>query len=312
MQADEESKDMVMGSFLENADDFFKDYDKATDKDLFINLMSLYQKNIPADQLPDIYVTIDTAFGGSVEAFAEEMYRSSFMVNKAKLNDFIRNPIQENYDNDLAVMCATSLINKYRESFINPVQDMYDTGYRLFVDGLRKQNTDKKYYPDANSTMRLTYGKVSDYEPRDGALYYNTTTSDGILQKMDNTDPEFIVDAKLEGLLKNRDFGQYADENGELITCFISTNDITGGNSGSPVINGNGELIGVAFDGNWEAMSGDIAFEPELQRTISVDIRYVMFIVDKYAGAQNLVDEVSMVRTDDSSKKKKKKKKKKK
>ncbi|NDD36266.1 MAG: serine protease, partial [Flavobacteriia bacterium] len=148
--------------------------------------------------------------------------------------------------------------------------------------------------PDANSTMRMTFGKVGSYEPKDGVTYNYYTTLDGVMQKEDATNPEFEVPQRLKDLYNAKDYGQYADANGKLPVGLITDNDITGGNSGSPLINGKGELIGVAFDGNWEAMSGDIFFEDELQRTISVDIRYVLFIVDKYAGARHLVDEMTL------------------
>jgi hypothetical protein len=151
--------------------------------------------------------------------------------------------------------------------------------------------TDKLFYPDANSTMRITFGNAIPYSPGDGVEYKLLTTLDGVMQKEDPESNEFMVSPKLKELWKNKDYGRYA-ENGTIITCFLSNNDITGGNSGSPVLNAKGELIGIAFDGNWEAMSGDIVFEPTLQRTISVDIRYVLFIMDKFAGAKNLVDEM--------------------
>jgi hypothetical protein len=157
-------------------------------------------------------------------------------------------------------------------------------------------NPDKKYYPNANSTMRLSYGNVLPYSPKDGVKYEFTTTADGILQKEIPNDDEFHVPAKLKKLLVDKDYGQYANKEGKLVTCFITNNDITGGNSGSPVINAKGELIGLAFDGNWEAMSGDIAFEPALQRCINVDIRYVLFIIDKYAGAKHLIEEMKIIK----------------
>jgi hypothetical protein len=164
---------------------------------------------------------------------------------------------------------------------------------RLFIAGLREMMPDKDFYPDANSTMRLTYGKVMDYYPADAVHYDYITTLDGVMEKEDPTNEEFIVPEKLKQLYEATDYGRYA-ENGKMIVCFLTNTDITGGNSGSPVINGNGELIGIAFDGNWEAMSGDIAFEPELQRTINVDIRYVLFVIDKYAGATNLIKEMTI------------------
>ena len=165
---------------------------------------------------------------------------------------------------------------------------------RLFMEGLREMESNKVFYPDANSTMRLTYGNAMSYTPGDAVEYDLFTTLDGVMQKEDPESNEFIVPARLKELWKNKDYGRYGD-NGRMKTCFLSNNDITGGNSGSPVLNGKGELIGLAFDGNWEAMSGDIVFEPALQRTISVDIRYVLFIIDKFAGAKNLVDEMMIV-----------------
>jgi hypothetical protein len=167
-------------------------------------------------------------------------------------------------------------------------------GNRLFIAGLGQMNPDKKYYPNANSTMRLTYGNVGDYAPGNAIQYDYYTTIDGIMEKEDPTNDEFIVPAKLKELYNQGDYGKYGDEEGNLRVNFISNNDITGGNSGSPVINAWGELVGTAFDGNWEAMSGDIAFENEVQRTISVDIRYTMFIIDKYAGATHLIDEMTI------------------
>ena len=194
---------------------------------------------------------------------------------------------------------SMSIYERYSQGTSAEVQDKFDRGYRLFVRGLRELMPEKAFYPDANSTMRLTYGPVGDYKPADAVQYDFVTTANGILEKKDNSNPEFVVPERLEQLIKARDFGQYADESGELVVCFIHGTDITGGNSGSPVMNADGDLIGLAFDGNWEAMSGDIAFEPQLQRTISVDIRYVMWILDKYAGCTNLIEEMDFVYASD-------------
>ena len=170
-----------------------------------------------------------------------------------------------------------------------------ERGQRLYLAGLREMMPEKDFYSNANYTMRLTYGQVLAYEPRDAVFYNYYTTQEGIMEKMDNTDPEFKVPEKLQKLIEEGDFGRYG-EDGTLFVGFITNHDITGGNSGSPVINGKGELIGCAFDGNWEAMSGDIAFEPDIQRTISVDIRYVLFVIDKVGGAGHLVDEMTLVK----------------
>jgi hypothetical protein len=297
-------------------DDFFKDYNMATDRDVFTALMTKYQADIPSDQLPSFFSVVDSKFQGSIENYASKMYAESFLVNEDKARAFIENAsVQSNVKkigirfpgsfsnngpadklyNDLAISAAMSILETYFATMQSSAQDSYDKGYRLFVRGLREMQPEKAFYPDANSTMRLTYGPVGDYTPADAVQYDFITTANGILQKKDNTNPEFVVPQHLEELILARDFGQYADESGELAVCFIHGTDITGGNSGSPVMNGNGDLIGLAFDGNWEAMSGDIAFEPELQRTISVDIRYVLWIVDKFAGATNIINELDLV-----------------
>jgi hypothetical protein len=179
-----------------------------------------------------------------------------------------------------------------------PIKEAYEKlaiANRLFVKAVRDMQPNKVFYPNANSTMRLTYGNVLAYDPRDAVHYDYVTTLDGMIQKEDPTNPEFVVDPRVKELWQKKDYGQYGS-NGKLYVNFISNNDITGGNSGSPVINANGELIGTAFDGNWEAMSGDIYFEPNIQRTISCDIRYVLWLVDKCYGANNLIKEMKLVK----------------
>ena len=166
--------------------------------------------------------------------------------------------------------------------------------HKAFIRGLGEMKQPTPSYPDANFTMRLTYGNVKSYDPKDGVHYKYYTTGDGVLQKENPDDPEFVVPAKLKELLQKRDFGRYAMKDGSLPACFLTTNDITGGNSGSPVMNDNGELIGIAFDGNWESLSGDINFDDNLQRCIAVDIRYVLFVIDKLGGAQRLINEMTI------------------
>jgi hypothetical protein len=164
---------------------------------------------------------------------------------------------------------------------------------RDYVSAMMKMHPTDAWYPDANFTLRLTYGQVMDYEPRDAVQYYWQTSLSGIIEKMDNNDPEFKVPARLYELYQHKDFGKYADQSGEVPVCFLTNNDITGGNSGSPVLNGYGELIGLAFDGNYEGTPGDYIFDPGMNRTISVDIRYVLFIIDKFAGATHLINELT-------------------
>jgi hypothetical protein len=295
-ETDEAKRKAILESFKEQAEEFYRDYDMATERDVFVNLTNLYIKNIGPDKRPSWMVELEKKYKSNVGLFADKMYATSFLADKAKLYAFLENPSQKAFDKDMAVMVGKSCIDSYRATMAVPAQEKFDIGYRLFVAGLREMNPEKSYAPDANSTMRLTYGTIQDYYPADAVHYDFYTTANGIMEKRDNSNPEFVVPDKLAELIKKKDFGRYANEKGELVTCFIGNLDITGGNSGSPVIDGYGNLIGIAFDGNWEAMSGDIAFEPSLQRTIAVDIRYVMFVVEKLMGGKNIADEVKFAK----------------
>ncbi|MDP7430310.1 MAG: S46 family peptidase, partial [Flavobacteriales bacterium] len=229
--------------------------------------------------------------------YAKKVFKKSIFASRAKFYDFLNNSSAKKIAKDPAHKTIMSIYNFYLTNHFpkrKKIRADLEKGNRLFIAGLREMNPDKKYYPNANSTMRLTYGNVGDYQPGNAMQYDYYTTIDGIMEKEDPTNEEFIVPKKLKQLYKIGDYGKYGDEEGNLRINFISNNDITGGNSGSPVINAWGELVGTAFDGNWEAMSGDIAFENQVQRTISVDIRYIMFIIDKFAGATHLIDEITI------------------
>jgi len=279
------------------AESFFETFNYSMDKDLTKALLKMFKEDLSEDQLPGIFATIDGKFKGNIDEYVDKMYEKSIFSDQERLMKFLDKPSQKKLEKDPAFEAMQSFMEgsmAYQGAY-SEGQSMVDDNMRLFIAGLRKMNPKKKYYPDANSTLRFTYGSVEDYYPADAVHYDYTTNLYGVMEKEDPSNPEFVVPEKLKELYLAKDFGPYG-ENGKLVTCFLSTNDITGGNSGSPVMNGNGELIGIAFDGNWEAMSGDIAFEEELQRTINVDIRYVLFIIDKFAGAQNLIDELTIVK----------------
>ncbi len=278
-----------------NLDAFFKNYNKPTDQKITAAMFELFCKDVADQYKPDVYNLINKKFKGCGVSFANKMFETSIFCDQAKLNAFLDNPSKKVLDKDLAFIAANS-INK-RSGEIRNEAGKFNAdlaqGQRLWIDGLMAMQKDRVFYPDANSTMRLSYGTIKSYDPLDAVHYKYYTTLDGVMQKEDPNNWEFVVPDKLKELYKAKDYGIYGE--GDVMKIgFISNNDITGGNSGSPVLNAKGELLGLAFDGNWEAMSGDIAFEPEYQRTISVDIRYVLFIMDKYAGAKHLVDEMTL------------------
>ena len=291
----------LLARLKSEAEDHFKNYNADLDQELFAEMFKMYDANIANDQKPEFFATVNKKFKGDWDKFADKVYDNSIISSKEKAMAFIEDPDKKTADKDWALIIGGELYRMYRNSseMTADADAKMKKGYRLFTAGLREMNPNKMYYPDANSTMRMTYGTVGSYDARDAVFYEYYTTADGILQKKDNSNPEFVVPEKLEKLIMEEDFGDYANSEGELPVCFIHNTDITGGNSGSPVINGKGELIGCAFDGNWEAMSGDIFFEENLQRTISVDARYILFVIDKYAGAQNIIDELSLVKSND-------------
>jgi len=282
------------------AADFYKDYNQPTDKKFFAGLLGMYYKDVAPEMRADIFVQLEKRFKGDFNKWADYVYANSVFASHDRLMKFLEKPSAKALKKDPAIEMATTVRGYYMElaAKMDASSASLEKGNRLFVAGLREMNPDKVYAPDANSSMRMTYGSILDYYPADAVHYDLVTTLSGVIEKEDPSNPEFVVDPRLKKLYEEKDFGRYGvDIKGrrDIITCFLSNNDITGGNSGSPVINANGELIGIAFDGNWEAMSGDIAFEPQLQRTISVDIRYVLFIIEKLGRCQRIIDELKIV-----------------
>lgn len=274
-------------------DGYFKDYDQATDRDVTIALLNLLYHDVNANQLPATIKKVGDKNGGDFTAFVNNAFAKSIFVDADRLNAWLQNPKALTKDPIYALM--TEIVNTYIDLSEAAGAIDNDRAERLYMKGLMEMQKDRNFYPDANLTMRLTYGSVQDCKPADGVTYNYYTTLDGVMAKYKPGDWEFDVPQDLIRLWENKDYGRYADKNGDLVVNFITTNDITGGNSGSPVIDAEGNLIGLAFDGNWEAMSGDLSFENEVQRTICMDVRYLLFIIDKMANAQNLMQELKIV-----------------
>ncbi len=273
----------------------YADYSLATDKKVAKALMKHYRDIAdPANylkNLPEDFATMD------IDAFVDSLYAKSDFVSAESLKEAIVLKGTEIL-NDPACVTGASIYNECvnAQSLATKSSEDLAKARQLYTEGLLEWKKGEPSYPDANFTMRYTYGTVGGYSPKDAVIYNYYTTLTGVMEKEDPNNWEFVVPEKLKELWKNKDYGQYGTDDGRMVTCFLSNNDITGGNSGSPIMNARGELIGLAFDGNWESMSSDVMFEPELQRCINVDIRYVLFIVDKFGGAGWLIKEMDIVK----------------
>ena len=302
IKALEEKNDSAVNANIKVLENVFasihnKDYDHEVDRKVAKVLFPLYAEMIPAEQRPAFYSTIEKEYKGDYNKFIDAMYDSSIMANQANFDKFIKKPTVKAIKKDLATQYSRAKYESLMSlsSALKAENEKLASLHKTYIRGLEEMKLPVPSYPDANFTIRLTYGNVKPYSPRDGVFYKFYTTTDGIIEKEDPENREFNVPAKLKELIEKKDFGRYAMPNGDMPVCFLSTNDITGGNSGSPVLNENGELIGCAFDGNWESLSGDINFDNDLQRCINLDIRYVLFILEKLGGCGHLINEMTIV-----------------
>ena len=277
-----------------------KDYNPEVDRKVSKQLIALYAKLIPAEQRISIFKQIDESFGGNTDAFVDACFDKSIFRSQAALDAFLQNPDIKTLREDLMVQYSKSVKDGYdaTSNAMKAETDAYNLAHKTWVAGMLdlKAKNGTPVYPDANSTLRLTYGKIGSYEPADGVEYLYYTTLKGVMEKEDPNNPEFVVPAKLKELYEKKDFGPYAMPDGRMPICFATGTDNTGGNSGSPVFNSKGELIGTGFDRNYEGLTGDIAYNPQLQRAACVDIRYTLFIIDKFAGAGHLIDEMTIIK----------------
>jgi hypothetical protein len=293
---DFEAEEKVVVSKIKDIMEKYANLDLDIDKEVFTAMLREYPQHVDSVYLPEMYNTIAKEYGGDYKVYVDSLYARSEITSPRGLQRFFERDTTYNLMDDPAISLGIDLIVKYFEmnQSINEASQNIEKGERLYNAAIRRMYADRNFYPDANSTMRLSFGTVKGYSPMDGVDYSYYTTAKGILEKArtHHPDPDFALGANLISLLKEQNYGKYADEKGEMKVCFISDNDITGGSSGSAMFNAKGELLGLAFDGNWEAMSGDILFEPKLQRCVGVDIRYILFVIDKYANASNLIQEL--------------------
>ena len=286
--------------FLEdNIKSFFKDYDASLDRKVLAAMMKIVKERVPAENLPDIYKKVDKKYKGDYEKYAADVFKKTSILSYDNIASMQKDPKKyAKLKKDPAAELSLSVLISLFELQQLTGDSYYDIakGERLYFAGLKEMHPEKAFASDANFTMRVSYGSIGGYRPYDAAWYDYYTTQKGIFEKENPESDEFWVQPEILNLIRSKDFGQYANKDGELQLCFLSNNDITGGNSGSPVFDKNARLIGLAFDGNWEAMSGDIAFEPDLQRTISVDIRYVLYMIDKWGKCPRLIEELKLVK----------------
>ncbi len=284
---------------LEMADNYYDEFYLPLEEEIFAAQLNLYTSKAKENGVSPMLAEIKDR-NNIFEKVVYEASSKSIFSSKERVLDFINNPASDVISNDMLYILSSDIMNKYREKSpdLEVLENDFLSSYRLLVEGLRESGLNKIKYPDANSTLRLTYGKVRSLpkDSRNDARINNFTTMDGLVKKYKQNDPEFDMPVEILELNASRKYGQYADKEGVMPINFLTDNDITGGNSGSPVLNGKGELIGLAFDGNIEAMAGDVIFDDNLQRTINVDIRYVLWIIDVYSGAQNIIDELTIIK----------------
>ena len=294
--AGEEDRSKMRPELEAGIKSFFEKMHLPAEKDILKAQLALYSsKSVGYEIAPSV-----KKIGSDFDKYVNSLFSLSIFTSEERMKAFLDLPSEGVINNDPINVLSSDLLNhiSFRSEEITKAQNDFQASFRLLVEGLRESKLAPIQYPDANSTLRLTYGKVIALpaDKRNDAKVNYYTTMDGLVKKYKAGDDEFDLPARMLEMHKSKDYGQYADKKGYMPVCFLTDNDITGGNSGSPVLNGKGELIGLAFDGNIEAMAGDVIFDKKLQRTINVDIRYVLWLIDKFSGAKNIVDELDLIK----------------
>jgi hypothetical protein len=288
------SENAAVSTINQYVEGFYKDYDPRTDSRILTALLKLYNQHVDKTWMPGEVTQSD------VEGYVAQLFEKSILTDAESLKDFIHSlnaKSVKKLENDPAYLLASSISDFYTVS-VRPELERINKEIadlnRLWLAGLMEMQPDKVFYADANSTLRVAYGEVGGYEPVDAVRYTHYTTLKGIMEKDNPAIYDYNIPQKLRDIYKAKDFGSYTQD-GEVPVCFIANNHTTGGNSGSPVLNADGHLIGINFDRAWEGVMSDLLYAPEICKNISVDIRYVLFIMDKLAGAKHLIDEMTIV-----------------
>ena len=297
----EEDISKVLDKLKKSAATFYKDYQQGIDQRVMKEMLTEMKKNMNNDYLPMVFIEIEKNYKNDFSAYSNDLFAKSLLTDSTRLRQFLNNYKKKDYkklEKDPAYTLSKSIYSRNEKDvapFINKFNGKIDSLQRIYMTGQMQFEKGKRFYPDANSTLRVSYGKVDDYRPFDGVQYEYYTTSQGILEKEDSAIYDYAVDPKLKNLIITRDFGRYSDKDGTLHLAFTASNHTTGGNSGSPVLDANGYLIGLNFDRNWEGTMSDLMYDPDQCRNITLDIRYCLFIIDKYAGAGHLINEMKII-----------------
>ena len=297
----QETLDEKLAKYHSSADSYYKNYQVSIDKAVFVSMMKDYFQNNDMLDVPAIIIELYHKHNNDFEQMAEEVFENSIFASSDKLVPFLDKYKKSHYkkiEKDIAYQIAEEVYDFYKMKFSVGIQQArikLDSLNRVYMFAQMEMQPKKNIYPDANMSLRVSYGNVDGYQPDDAVTFNYFTTLDGIMEKEDPDIYDYVVEAKLKNLYKNNDYGNYADEDGSMHVCFTATNHTTGGNSGSPVLDADGNLLGLNFDRCWEGTMSDMYYDASQCRNITLDIRYLLFIIDKFADAGHLVDEMTLV-----------------